>query len=107
MRDLVAVPLQHDTPGEIAQPTVRDWTKGECEAVPGVTMPNLVVMERDYVNLYNRFISLGPVVQREGIGTHGIRWSIEDLYQKLLDGGSTETWAGQRYPSLNDAASSC
>lgn len=103
VRDLVAVPLQHDTPGEIAQPTVRDWTKGECEAIPGVTMPNMVVMERDYVNLYNRFISLGPVVQRDGIGTHGIRWSIEDLYQKLLDGGSTETWAGQSYPSLNDA----
>ncbi|CAM5400096.1 nitrate reductase (quinone) OS=Streptomyces tendae OX=1932 GN=GUR47_01500 PE=3 SV=1 [Streptomyces tendae] len=44
-KDLVAAPLQHDTPGEIAQPggVVRDWRRGECEPVPGKTMPNLVV----------------------------------------------------------------
>ena len=31
--DLVAAPLQHDTPDEIAQPLgeVRDWKAGECE----------------------------------------------------------------------------
>jgi nitrate reductase alpha subunit len=40
VRDLVAVPLQHDTPAEIAQPSVKDWAKGECEPIPGKTMPN-------------------------------------------------------------------
>jgi nitrate reductase alpha subunit len=103
VRDLVAVPLQQDTPAEMAQPTIKDWAKGECEAVPGVTMPNLVVTERDYVNLYRRFISFGPAVPREGIGAHGIRWPIEDLYEGLLDGGPTVEWGGQRYPSLDDA----
>ena len=36
-RDLVAAPLLHDTPDEIAQPLgeVRDWRAGECEPVPG------------------------------------------------------------------------
>ena len=36
-RDVVAVPLQHDTPGETAQPggRVLDWRAGEVEAVPG------------------------------------------------------------------------
>ncbi len=103
VRDLVAVPLQHDTPAEMAQPTVKDWAKGECEPVPGVTMPNLVVTERDYANLYRRFISFGPAAQREGIGAHGIRWSIEDLYQDLLDDGPTVAWGGRQYPSLEDA----
>jgi len=103
VRDLVAVPLQHDTPAEMAQPTVKDWAKGECEPVPGVTMPNLVVTERDYANLYRRFISFGPAAQREGIGAHGIRWSIEDLYQDLLDDGPTVAWGGRQYPSLDDA----
>jgi nitrate reductase alpha subunit len=103
VRDLVAVPLQHDTPAEMAQPVIRDWGKGECEPVPGVTMPNLVVTERDYVRLYQRFISFGPAAQREGIGAHGIRWPIEDLYQDLLDSGPVVAWEGQQYPSLDDA----
>ena len=49
-RDLVAAPLLHDTPDEIAQPLgeVRDWRAGECEPVPGRTMPKLMVVERDY-----------------------------------------------------------
>jgi nitrate reductase alpha subunit len=48
-RDLVAAPLLHDTPDEIAQPLgeVRDWRAGECEPVPGRTMPKLLVIERD------------------------------------------------------------
>ncbi len=35
--DLVAAPLLHDTPDEIAQPfgEVRDWKAGECEPIPG------------------------------------------------------------------------
>ena len=49
-RDVVAVPLQHDTPGETAQPggRVLDWRAGEVAAVPGRTMPNFVAVERDY-----------------------------------------------------------
>ena len=67
VRDLVAMPLQHDTPAEMAQAHIRDWARGECEPIPGVTMPNFVVTERDYVNLGKRFISFGPKVQKEGL----------------------------------------
>ena len=38
-KDLVLTPLLHDTPGELAQPEVEDWKRGECEPVPGKTMP--------------------------------------------------------------------
>ena len=48
VKDLVATPLMHDSPGEIAQPDVRDWRKGECEPQPGQTMPSLAVVTRDY-----------------------------------------------------------
>ena len=49
-RDVVAVPLQHDTPGETAQPggRVLDWRRRRVPAVPGKTMPGLAVVERDY-----------------------------------------------------------
>jgi len=40
----------YDTPDELAVPggVVRDWARGECEPVPGKTMPKFVVVERDY-----------------------------------------------------------
>ncbi|WP_089104074.1 nitrate reductase subunit alpha [Streptomyces hyaluromycini] len=73
-RDLVAVPLQHDTPGETAQPggVVRDWKHGECEPVPGETMPHLVVVERDYAAVGAKFTALGPLVEQLGLPAKGI-----------------------------------
>src|SRR3990170_5008572 len=94
VRDIVAVPLLHDTPAEMAQPEIKDWITGECEAIPGKTMPNLVVVERDYVNLYRRYISLGPVARRDGIGAHGVSWAIEDMYDNLVDTCPTVQWNG-------------
>src|SRR3546814_2058572 len=57
-QDVVLVPTQHDTPGELAMPfDVRDWKKGECDTIPGRTMPSISVVERDYPNLYKKFRS--------------------------------------------------
>ncbi|MCZ7545960.1 MAG: nitrate reductase subunit alpha [Anaerolineae bacterium] len=98
VREIVATPLMHDTPAELAQPSIKDWTQGECEPIPGVTMPNLAVVERDYVNLYNRFISFGPVARANGIGAHGIRWPIADLYDEMLASRPAVTWDGATYP---------
>ena len=50
--DIVASPLAHDTPAELAQPEVKDWAKGECEAIPAKTMPGLQVVRRDYPDIY-------------------------------------------------------
>jgi len=113
MKDLVAIPLWHDTPDELAQTDVRDWKAGECEAIPGKTMPHLRVVERDYVNLYNRFISFGPLVRRDGMNGNGVQIPLEKFYDDLLQnpvGGSPDPrhmrcveWDGQKYPSLEDA----
>ncbi|GAB4494632.1 MAG: nitrate reductase subunit alpha [Anaerolineales bacterium] len=103
VRDLVAMPLQHDTPAEMAQAHIRDWAKGECEPIPGVTMPNFVVVERDYANLGKRFISLGPKVEKEGFAVHGIHMEVGDLYQELVESRPTVSWNGERYPSLEFA----
>lgn len=102
-RDIVAVPLQHDTPAEMAQREVRDWSRGECEAIPGKTMPGLVVVERDYAKLYQRMISLGPGLRQGGLGMHGLNWSVEDAYDELVATRPTETWDNQTYPSLVQA----
>jgi nitrate reductase alpha subunit len=73
--DLVLSPIQHDTPGEIAQPyTPLDWGRGECEPVPGRTMPNVVLVERDYPATYARFTAVGPALEKLGNGSKGLNW---------------------------------
>jgi nitrate reductase alpha subunit len=100
VKDLVATPLQHDTPAEMAQPEIKDWRAGECEPIPGKTMPGLAVVERDYANLARRFVSFGPAARQAGIGVHGLTWPIEDMYDELLAERPTVEWGGRRYPSI-------
>ncbi len=102
VRDVVMIPLMHDTPDELSQKEIKDWSKGECEAISGKTMPKLIIVERDYANLYNRFISFGPRAKNEGIGAHGLNWKIEDLYEELKKGSPVIQWNGETYPSLED-----
>jgi len=72
--DLVATALQHDTPGEVAQPggVVLDWRAGETEPVPGRTMPAFAVVERDYGAIAEKMGSLGPLTEGAGLMTKGI-----------------------------------
>ena len=75
-QDVVLTPILHDTPGEIAQPfDVEDWKTGKIDAIPGKTMPNVAVVERDYPNLYQRFTALGPLMNKLGNGGKGIAWN--------------------------------
>jgi nitrate reductase alpha subunit len=46
-------------------------------ADPGKTMPAVTVVERDYPNLYKRFTSLGPLMDKLGNGGKGIAWNTE------------------------------
>ncbi|MGZ4992083.1 MAG: nitrate reductase subunit alpha, partial [Methylobacter sp.] len=85
-KDIVAVPILHDTPAELAQPLdVKDWKKKQCEPVPGKTMPTLVVVERDYPNTYKMFTSLGPLMSKIGNGGKGIAWNTEPEVTQLGD----------------------
>lgn len=105
--DIVASPLQHDTPAELAQPHVLDWAKGECEAIPGKTMPGLTVVRRDYTQVYRKFISLGRNFRNAGLGMHGTKYDASDLYDAYLTEHTTETWGGETYPSLKVAKDVC
>jgi len=84
-RDLVAVPLMHDTPDELATPggVVLDWREGECEPIPGITMPRLVVVERDYPAVAERMAALGPLTERLGAMTKGVRYDLASEVEYL------------------------
>jgi nitrate reductase alpha subunit len=76
--DVVLTPVQHDTPGELAQPYgVSDWKRDGIAPVPGRTMPSVTVVERDYPGLYARFTSIGPLLEETGNGGKGIGWNTD------------------------------
>jgi len=83
--DIVAAPLLHDTPDELAQPggKVRDWRAGECEPIPGRTMPKLVAVERDYAAVAEKMQALGPLVEELGVGAKGVSWKPEPEVDEL------------------------
>ncbi|MEV6325276.1 nitrate reductase subunit alpha [Nocardia sp. NPDC051787] len=78
-RDVVATPLLHDTLDELATPhgRVRDWKAGECEPIPGVTMPRLSVVERDYTAIAAKLAALGPLAEKLGATTKGITYRLD------------------------------
>ncbi|MHA2759311.1 nitrate reductase subunit alpha [Vibrio harveyi] len=85
--DIITLPIQHDSPAEIAQAfDVKDWKLGECELIPGKTAPHIMAVERDYPNTYARFTSLGPLLNSQGNGGKGINWNTDsevELLKKL------------------------
>ncbi len=102
-KDIVLVPTLHDTAGELAQPKdVLDWKKGEVEPIPGKTMPSVVVVERDYPNLYKRYTSVGPLLDKLGNGGKGISWNTEHEVELLanLNGKVHEPGASEGRPRI-------
>ncbi len=94
-KDIVTLPMQHDSAGELAQPLgVTDWKKGECEPIPGKTMPALIEVERDYPNTYKRFTSVGPLLEKLGNGGKGIDWNTDDEVDLLKQLNWTHTEEG-------------
>jgi nitrate reductase alpha subunit len=85
-KEVVLSPLMHDTPAELAQPFgVKDWKKGECDLIPGKTAPSIAVVERDYPATYERFTSLGPLMEKLGNGGKGISWDTKTEVAQLAE----------------------
>ncbi|OGQ18122.1 MAG: nitrate reductase subunit alpha [Deltaproteobacteria bacterium RIFCSPHIGHO2_02_FULL_40_11] len=106
-KDVMASPISHDSPGEIAQAKVKDWYLGECEPVLGKTMHQLSVVDRDYTKLYEKFIALGDKIRATGLGAHGNHYMCEDQYDEMLTSHHfpKEEIAGKVYPSLKEDVS--
>ena len=108
-QDIVLVPMQHDTPGELAQPDgVLDWKHEQCEPIPGKTMPRVALVERDYGKVYERFIALGPRVAKAGIGAKGIHWdATEDLAGLRELNGETSVGSDEGLCRMKTALQAC
>ncbi|WP_033669796.1 nitrate reductase subunit alpha [Salinispora pacifica] len=109
-RDVLAAPLQHDTPDELAMPSgrVRDWKAGECEPVPGSTMPKLIEIERDYAQIGAKMRAVGPLLDRLGTSTKALTVDVTAEVEYLRERNGVVTdgpFAGR--PSLATADRMC
>jgi nitrate reductase / nitrite oxidoreductase, alpha subunit len=108
--DLIASPLAHDTADEIAQPLgdVKDWKAGECEPVPGRTMPKLLVVERNYAAVADKMTALGPLLEQLGSSTKGLSWKpLEEVEYLAKKHGIVTTGAGAGRPAITTAQHAC
>ena len=109
-RDVVAVPLAHDTPDEMANPhgRVQDWKAGQCEPVPGKTMPRLVVVERDYGAVAEKMGALGPLADTLGATTKGVTFELSKQIEYLRHkNGTVRGGVADGRPSLARDVHAC
>lgn len=109
-KDVVLRPIMHDTPGELAQPfELADWKKGECKLEPGVTGPNIIVVERDYPATYDRFTSVGPLLDTdEGASSHGIHWNMKSEVDQLAAlNGTVDDGPAKGRPRIDSDIDAC
>ncbi|CAM5569150.1 Molybdopterin oxidoreductase domain-containing protein OS=Streptomyces aurantiogriseus OX=66870 GN=GCM10010251_80590 PE=4 SV=1 [Streptomyces aurantiogriseus] len=108
--DVIAAPLLHDTPDELANPhgQVRDWKAGECEPVPGRTMPKLVTVERDYAAVADKMGALGPLLDTLGATTKGVTFKVDRELEYLRHkNGTVRGGAADGRPSIARDTHAC
>jgi len=109
-KDIVLQPLMHDTPGELGQAfEPKDWKKGECDLIPGKTAPNFFVVERNYKDIYKKFTSIGPLLDKLGNGGKGINWNTEHEVKEIggISKVVTEEGISKGRPRLESAIDAC
>ncbi|WP_344049784.1 nitrate reductase subunit alpha [Streptomyces thermoalcalitolerans] len=108
--DVVAAPLMHDTPDELATPhgRVRDWRAGECAPEPGRTMPRIVTVERDYGAIAEKMTALGPLLDSLGATTKGVTFTLDRALDYLRHkNGTVRGGAAAGRPALTRDVHAC
>ncbi|TFB77265.1 nitrate reductase subunit alpha [Cryobacterium glaciale] len=105
-QDLVAAPLSHDTPDGMATP--HGIVLNDQPLIPGVTMPKLVVVERDYPAFAAQLGALGPLTEKLGMVTKGVKFNpdVEVAYLGKKNGLVPSGPAAGR-PRLSTAIHAC
>ncbi|PYE19517.1 respiratory nitrate reductase alpha subunit apoprotein [Williamsia limnetica] len=83
--DLVSVPMQHDTPGEMAQPhgRVTDWKDAPTPGTPGKNLPNFTVVERDYTAIAHKLAAVGPLADKLGFTVKNVTYDVAEQSDRL------------------------
>lgn len=83
-KDVVLLPLQHDTPAEMSDTvTGRDWKLEGTEMKPGRNAPRIIEVIRDYPATGRRYTTLGPLMEEAGNSGKGITWDTREEVELL------------------------
>lgn len=105
--DLLPAPLNHDTPDELANPRGVVEPRDKCGWVPGVTMPKIVPIERDYSLIYEKFNAIGPLPEKAGLATKGVSFDpTPEVHYLAEKNGTVDTFMGPR-PSVATDQKAC
>lgn len=123
VKDVVMIPLLHDTPDEIAQSRgkVIDWS-GELKPsklvkpvttvdppelpIPGKNTQKFTIVERDYAHVYEMMTSLGPLIVTQGITVKGVKVIPKEEYEQLKSElGVVEDGIAKGCPKISSAVS--
>ncbi|MBE2998032.1 nitrate reductase subunit alpha [Nocardiopsis sp. HNM0947] len=108
--DLVAVPHQHDTPGELAQPhgVPSDWKADGTRPVPGQNMPGIVAVRRNYSAIAQKMAALGPLVESKGLAVKGVSFTPDEEIEWLRKAnGTVRGGVADGRPSLDTDIKAC
>jgi len=98
--DVVAAPLSHDTPDAMTM-AHGDVSRLPGGWVPGVTMPKLVPVVRDYTQIRNKFDAVGPLAETAGLPTKGIMLIPDEEMTKLARAHGTGRGAAEGRPLVD------
>ena len=98
--DVVAAPLSHDTPDAMTM-AHGDVSRLPGGWVPGVTMPKLVPVVRDYTQIRNKFDAIGPLAETAGLPTKGIMLIPDEEMTKLARAHGTGRGAAEGRPLVD------
>jgi nitrate reductase alpha subunit len=96
--------MQHDTPGETAQPhgRVTDWAGTSSPGTPGQNMPNFTVVERDYTAIADKLATIGPLADKLGFTVKNVNYDVTAQTRQLAgDNGVMLGGAGDGRPAID------
>jgi len=100
--DLVAAPLNHDTPDAMAMPRGAVAPLDETELIPGRTMPKIIAVKRDYTKLREKFDTIGPLSVKLGVPVKGVLFNPEREIEELKRlNGRARSGVGQGRPLVD------
>ena len=105
--DLVSAPLNHDTPDELNTPHGVVLPREEIGWVPGVTMPKIIPIERNFSQIAEKFNAIGPLPEKVGMATKAVPFQPAEQIAELGKRNGTLPTAIGRRPAVDDAVKAC
>ncbi len=109
-KDVVATPLAHDTPAEIAQPRAEGLVDAaSARRSRARRCRRSRSCARDYANAPPRSTARsGPLVRSKGLGAHGTHYEVADVYDEMVAHASaSRSRGGATYPSIDRDVDAC